>query len=68
MKVGYVIRILEKQGFRLVRQRGSHRRFKGVVNGKTRLVTVAGKKNDDLIPATLASIQQQSGLQKHLFR
>ena len=43
MKVRTVIRLLEEHGFHFVRQRGSHRRFVGEVDGQTHYVTVAGK-------------------------
>ena len=44
MKVRKVIRVLTDNGFRQVRQSGSHGQFEGFVNGKRRLVTVAGKE------------------------
>ena len=68
MKVREVIRMLEDNGFRLDRQKGSHRRFKGLVKGRIRGVTVAGKGSDEINKATLASIRRQSKLPKELFR
>ena len=68
MKVRKVIRVLTDNGFRQVRQSGSHRQFEGFVNGKRRLVTVAGKESSEVRPDTLASIRQQSGLPRRLFR
>lgn len=68
MKVREVVRVLEKNGFRFARQRGSHRRYKGTVDGKVQLVTVAGKDSDELTRATLASIRRQSGLPRKSFR
>ena len=68
MKVREVIRILEHAGFRLVRQRGSHRHFRGVVNAQTRTVTVAGRDGDDISKGTLSSIKRQSGLPVDRFR
>ena len=68
MKVRKVIRVLTDNGFRQVRQSGSHRQFEGFVNGKRRLVTVAGKESIEVRPDTLASIRQQSGLPRRLFR
>jgi predicted RNA binding protein YcfA (HicA-like mRNA interferase family) len=41
MKVREVMCVLETHGFRLVRQKGSHCRFVGVVHGPTLYVTVA---------------------------
>ena len=60
MKVREVIRQLEDDGWRIVRQRGSHRQLKHQV--KSGLVTVAGKPGDDLAPRTLNSILKQAGL------
>ncbi|MDE2968045.1 MAG: type II toxin-antitoxin system HicA family toxin [Chloroflexota bacterium] len=60
-----VNRILERQGFVQTRQRGSHRRYRGVVGGRTRLVTVA--QHRDIPPDTLRTIIKQSGLPRDLF-
>ena len=68
MKVREVIRILERNGLEFTRQSGSHRRFKGIVKGRTRLVTVPGADGDDVPKGTLGSIRRQSGLPAHLFR
>jgi predicted RNA binding protein YcfA (HicA-like mRNA interferase family) len=54
MKVRDAIRMIEKDGWRLVRQRGSHR--------QPGLVTIAGKPGFDLAPGTLGSILKQAGL------
>jgi predicted RNA binding protein YcfA (HicA-like mRNA interferase family) len=55
-----VIRLLEADGWRLIRTRGSHRQFKNP--SKRGTVTVAGKPSVDLTPGTLASIFKQAGL------
>jgi len=69
MKFREFIRILESHGFVLERQRGSHRIFKGVVGGRTQIVTVAfHSENDDIKPGTLSSMIRQSGLGKAAFR
>jgi len=60
MKVRDVIKTIEKDGWRLVRQRGSHRQFKH--DKKPGLVTIAGKPGLDLAPGTLNSIFKQAGL------
>lgn len=60
MKVKNVIKILEKDGWHIVRTRGSHRQFKHL--SKKGLVTIAGKASDELAPGTLNSIQKQAGL------
>ena len=68
MKVREVIRILERNGFQFARQSGSHRHFRGIVNRKTRMVTVPGTDGDDIPKGTLGSIRRQSGLPARLFR
>ncbi|HEV2470619.1 MAG TPA: type II toxin-antitoxin system HicA family toxin [Candidatus Sulfotelmatobacter sp.] len=62
MKVRDVLKMLDDDGWRLDRTRGSHRQFKH--STKPGLVTVAGKPNDDLGPGTLNSILKQAGLKK----
>ena len=62
------IRVLLRNGFELKRRKGSHSRYRGVVNGEVRLVTIAcSRESDDIHPATLASIIRQSGLPKSYF-
>ena len=68
MKVRDVIRILTEHGFKLIRQRGSHRHFAGFSNGQRRLVPVSGNHGDDIPKGTLAAIRRQSGLPRRLFR
>ena len=60
MKVREVLRILKQDGWIMERTRGSHRQFRHP--NKPGTVTVAGKPNLDLRPATLASILKQAGL------
>jgi predicted RNA binding protein YcfA (HicA-like mRNA interferase family) len=60
VKVREVIRLLERDGWTVVRQRGSHRQLRHP--HKPGLVTVAGKPNFDLAPGTLNSIFKQAGL------
>ncbi len=60
MKIRDVIKILEKDGWRLVATRGSHRQYKHA--RKPGRVTVAGHSSHDLAPGTLNSILKQSGL------
>ena len=52
--------MLEKDGWKLVRTRGSHRQFRHT--SKPGTVTVAGKPSLDLAPGTLNSILKQAGL------
>jgi len=60
MKIRDVIKLLERDGWQIVRQRGSHRQFRH--SRKPGLVTVAGKPNADLAPGTLNSIFKQARL------
>jgi predicted RNA binding protein YcfA (HicA-like mRNA interferase family) len=60
VKVRDVIRLLEEDGWLLVRTRGSHRQYKHPV--KLGLVTVPGKPGDDLATGTLHSVLKQAGL------
>ncbi len=62
MKVGELIRLLEEDGWRLVRTKGSHRQFKNP--SKSGTVTVAGKPSLHVPPGTLSSILKQAGLKK----
>jgi len=52
--------MIEKDGWLIVRTKGSHRQFKH--NVKKGLVTIAGKPGDELAPGTLNSILKQAGL------
>ncbi len=60
MKVHEVIKLVEKEGRRHVRMKGSHRQFKHA--NKLGKVTVAGKLGLDIPPGTLNSILKQAGL------
>jgi predicted RNA binding protein YcfA (HicA-like mRNA interferase family) len=60
MKVREAIRLIETDGWRLVRQRGSHRQFKHA--HKPGLVTIAGAPGEDLAAGTLNSVLKQAGL------
>ncbi len=62
MKVRDAIRLIDQDGWRLVRTRGSHRQYKHPT--KTGLVTVPGKFSDELAPGTLASVLKQAGLKR----
>ena len=62
VKIRDVIKMLEDDGWSVVRQRGSHRQFKHA--SKPGLVTVAGKPGDDLAPGTLNSVLKQAGLKQ----
>jgi predicted RNA binding protein YcfA (HicA-like mRNA interferase family) len=59
-KVGDVIKLLERDGWRLKKQTGSHRQF--VHETKEGKVTVAGKPSTTLPDGTRASIVRQAKL------
>jgi predicted RNA binding protein YcfA (HicA-like mRNA interferase family) len=60
MKVKEVLKLLEDDGWVLVRTTGSHRQFKHPLKPGT--VTVAGKPSLDMPPGTLNSVLKQAGL------
>ena len=60
MKVKEVIKMIEQDGWFMIRRRGSHRQYRH--NYKKGLVTVAGHLNDDLAKGTLNSVLKQAGL------
>ena len=62
MKVREAIKIIELDGWFMVRMKGSHRQYKH--NNKHGVVTIAGNLNDDLAKGTIQSILNQAGL-KH---
>jgi predicted RNA binding protein YcfA (HicA-like mRNA interferase family) len=62
MKIRDVIKIIEKEGWYQVYQKGSHRQYKHA-NKKGR-VTVAGHPGDELAPGTLNSVFKQAGIKK----
>lgn len=59
VKVRAVIAMLEADGWKLVRARGSHRQYGHPT--KSGRVTVAGNANDELAPGTLHSVLKQAG-------
>jgi predicted RNA binding protein YcfA (HicA-like mRNA interferase family) len=60
MTVRDVIRLIESDGWALVRTKGSHRQFHHP--SKPGTVTIAGKPSTDVPPGTLNSILKQAGL------
>jgi len=60
LKVKEVIKIINDDGWYLVKQVGSHRQYKHI--SKLGRVTIAGKLSDDITPGTLNSILKQAGL------
>jgi predicted RNA binding protein YcfA (HicA-like mRNA interferase family) len=62
VKVREVIRLIEQDGWRLARTKGTHRQYKHP--DKPGLVTVPGKPGSELAPGTLNSILKQAGLKE----
>jgi len=62
MKVRGAIKLIEADGWRLVRIRGSHRHYHHPA--KTGIVTIAGHPSQDLDRGTEAAILKQAGLKK----
>lgn len=58
MKVRDVIKLIEQDGWYLIKTKGSHRQYKHP--HKSGKVTVPGKLSDELPPGTLNSIFKQS--------
>jgi predicted RNA binding protein YcfA (HicA-like mRNA interferase family) len=61
-KVKELITLLQADGWRLVRQKGSHRQYHH--GQKPGTVTVAGKESIEVPPGTLNSVLKQAGLKK----
>ena len=61
-KVRDAIRAVERDGWRWVATRGSHRQYRHAT--KPGKVTIAGKLSQDLPPGTWNSIVKQAGLDK----
>ena len=51
MKARDAIKMIQNDGWEMVRTRGSHRQYKH--QNKNGLVTIAGKPSDELAPGTL---------------
>jgi predicted RNA binding protein YcfA (HicA-like mRNA interferase family) len=62
MKVRALLKMIEMDGWYLVRTRGDHRQFHHPTKPGT--VTVAGKPGVDIPPGTLNSILKQAGLKE----
>jgi predicted RNA binding protein YcfA (HicA-like mRNA interferase family) len=60
MKVREVVRMIENDGWVLVRTRGSHRQFHHA--SKTGTVTISGAPGDDMPKGTLISVLRQAQL------
>jgi predicted RNA binding protein YcfA (HicA-like mRNA interferase family) len=62
VKVRQAINLLQADGWRQERQRGSHRIFRHPI--KPGSVTLAGKASADIPRGTLGSIRRQAGLKQ----
>jgi predicted RNA binding protein YcfA (HicA-like mRNA interferase family) len=62
VKIRDAIRLIENDGWKQVRQKGSHRQFHH--DKKPGTVTIAGHPSLDLDPKTEKSILKQAGLSK----
>ncbi len=62
MRVREVVRALEANGWRQVRQKGSHRQF--AHPERAEIVTVPGAPGKTLATGTLANIRRTSGLKE----
>jgi predicted RNA binding protein YcfA (HicA-like mRNA interferase family) len=63
MKTRDAIKIIEKDGWFLIRQKGIHKQFKH--SFKKGLVTIAAhKQSDEIAPGTLNSIFKQAQIEK----
>ncbi len=62
MKVREVIKLIEEDGWYLVRIRGSHRQFRHL--SKPGIVTVSGNPGKDMPPGTLNSVLKQAQLKE----
>ena len=61
-KVRDAIRLVEGDGWSLMRTRGSHRQYRHP--DKSGTVTIAGRPGDDLPGGTWASVMKQAGLKE----
>jgi len=62
VKVRDAIKLIEADGWALVRTRGSHRQYKHPA--KPGLVTIPGKLSKDLPPGLQRSILKQAGIEE----
>ena len=62
MKIKEVLKLIEKDGWFQVAQKGSHKQFKHPQ--KIGRVTIAGKPSDDIDKGTLNSILKQAKLKE----
>jgi len=61
LKIREVIKLLEKNGGRLVRKKGDHRVFR---NDEGKTTVISGKTSDDVRPGTYGAILRQTGIKE----
>ena len=61
-----VEKVLRKYGFVFVGQKGSHKQYKGTINGVKKRVTVLDNKKDFDVK-TFQSMVRQSGFEEKIF-
>jgi predicted RNA binding protein YcfA (HicA-like mRNA interferase family) len=62
MKIRDVMKMIDADGWRIVKQAGSHRQYKHA--SKSGKVTIAGHPSAETAPKTLRSILEQAGLRR----
>ena len=62
VKVNELLAMVQADGWKLIRQKGSHRQFHHPFKSGT--VTVSGKPSVEVPPGTLNSVLKQAGLKK----
>lgn len=62
MKIREVVKLIEKDGWYLVRTKGSHRQYRH--SSKKGLVTISGHVTADIAKGTLNSVLKQAGLKE----
>lgn len=62
MKVRELVNLIEEDGWKQVRQKGSHRQYRHPVKSGT--VTISGNSGIDVPPGTLNSVLKQAGLKR----
>ncbi|MCB4790796.1 MAG: type II toxin-antitoxin system HicA family toxin [Elusimicrobia bacterium] len=62
MKIRDIIKLIEADGWYIVKTKGSHRQYKH--SRKSGRVTIAGHPKDDLANGTLNSVLKQAQLKK----
>jgi predicted RNA binding protein YcfA (HicA-like mRNA interferase family) len=64
MKIRDLLHLLEQDGWKLDRTRGSHRQYRHPPKPELRTITVSGHPSDDVPKGTLNVILKQAGLKE----